>query len=194
MVGSEEIGFRQPGLQLSQLQRFAITTKSIVKQQSMSIQDLGAMGELIAAIATIFTLLFLAISIRTNSKTVTASAKQEQVRSLVEFNREIFQDENSTRIFIEGSSALTNLNQHEKARFRGLFIMGLITVENAYYQANQGHLDKQSHERNNRILEWWGAQPGMVEMWPDVRQFLTEDFQSHFDQYIQKTVEPTEVA
>ena len=151
----------------------------------MTIQELGSLGELVAALATVMTLVYLAISIRDNSKTVSASAKQELVQSLVEFNRQIFSDEDSTRIWNLGRQSLINLSDLERARYSGFFIMGLTTTENAYYQSRQGHLDQQYFDRNNRILEWWGTQPGMIEMWPEVREFLTDEFQLHFDQYIQ---------
>jgi len=58
----------------------------------MSFQDLGSLGEFIAAIATVATLVYLAISIRHNSKTVAASVKQELGRTLLEFNSHIFND------------------------------------------------------------------------------------------------------
>ena len=41
----------------------------------MSIQDLGALGELVAAIATIVTLLYLALQIRRNTKAQIAATE-----------------------------------------------------------------------------------------------------------------------
>ena len=150
----------------------------------MSVQDLGAIGELIAAIATVATLIYLTISIRHNSKTVTSLAKQDLGQSLLEFNRTLFADEETTRIWNLGRKSLDNLSELERARFSGLLIMGLTTSENAYYQARQGHLDEQYLDRNNRILAWWGTQPGMIQMWPEVREFITDDFQDVVDQYL----------
>ena len=39
----------------------------------MSIQDLGALGELVAAVATVATLLYLAVQIRQNNKNLQES-------------------------------------------------------------------------------------------------------------------------
>lgn len=152
----------------------------------MTIQDLGSLGELIAAIATVLTLIYLAISIRHNSKTVAASAKQELGQTLVEFNSQIFSDEDSTRIWNLGRKSLENLTELERARYSGFLIMGLSTTENAYYQSKDGYLDQQYLDRNNRILAWWGSQPGIIEMWPEIREFLTEEFQQVFDSFIQR--------
>ena len=43
----------------------------------MSIQDLGSIGELIAAVATIATLAYLAIQMRQNTRALTSSTFQE---------------------------------------------------------------------------------------------------------------------
>ena len=151
----------------------------------MDFQDLGSLGEFVAAIATVATLVYLAISIRHNSKTIAASAKQELGRTLLEFNSQIFGDEASTRIWNLGRKSLENLTEMERARYSGFLIMALSTTENAYYQSKQGHLDSQYFERNNRILAWWSTQPGVIEMWPEIREFLTDEFQLFFDTFLE---------
>jgi hypothetical protein len=42
----------------------------------MSIQELGSLGELVAAIATVFTLVYLALQIRENTKIVRSEASR----------------------------------------------------------------------------------------------------------------------
>ncbi len=50
----------------------------------VTIQDLGSLGELIAAIATVATLIYLAFQIRANTRSVRASSFQELDRGIRE--------------------------------------------------------------------------------------------------------------
>ena len=75
----------------------------------MSIQDLGSIGEFVAALATLATLVYLAIQIRQNTKQVeegTRAAKASAVSTglqLVNANRlAIYRDENVASIWSRG--------------------------------------------------------------------------------------------
>ena len=59
----------------------------------MTIQDLGSLGELIAAVATIATLVYLAMQIRQNTKQVRASTFQGVSRGWQEFLYTISSDD-----------------------------------------------------------------------------------------------------
>ena len=61
----------------------------------MSVQDLGSLGELIAAIATVATLIYLALQIKNNTKAVKSSALESsgsrsmEISKLVSGNDEV---------------------------------------------------------------------------------------------------------
>ena len=84
----------------------------------MSIQDLGALGELVAAFATIATLLYLAVQIRQNNRNLheTTSASVNQGWSSI--NSRLSSDEQFAEIFIRGREDLKALDPVELERFR----------------------------------------------------------------------------
>ena len=83
----------------------------------MNLEDLGNIGELTAAIATIATLVYLALQIRQNKDVAKISAGQAILSSL----NEAFQLASSTpqtaRVLILGQSDFETLPDDEKAQF-----------------------------------------------------------------------------
>ena len=81
----------------------------------MSIQDLGSIGEFVAAIATILTLLYLALQIRQSTSVARSAATQEVlnshrllIRDLLTLNPEV------EVIFVRGIDSFVSLDPDEK--------------------------------------------------------------------------------
>ena len=72
----------------------------------MTIEDLGSIGELVAAIATIATLFYLAVQIRQNTRTVEAAAFQSGVDGINHLNNLLAHDESMARVLRLGNEGL----------------------------------------------------------------------------------------
>ena len=70
----------------------------------MTVQDLGSIGEFVAAIATLATLIYLALQIRQNTKTVRASAHHAMTESATSIAFEFARTENA-QILLKGGRA-----------------------------------------------------------------------------------------
>ena len=88
----------------------------------MTIQDLGSVGELIAAIATVATLIYLAAQIRQNTSTVATSTYESVFKGFNELNLSIASDPDLSRILDSGLLDPTSLDKDEEVRF--VLIMG----------------------------------------------------------------------
>ncbi len=84
----------------------------------MSIQELGSLGELIAAIATVMTLIYLAAQIRQNNKGLAESTSASINASFASINSRISSDEQFAELFLRGRRDLDALNPVELERFR----------------------------------------------------------------------------
>ena len=93
----------------------------------MSIQDLGALGELAAAIATIATLLYLAIQIRQNNRNLQESTSASINQGFASINSRLSSDEQFAEIFIRGREDLEALNPVELERFRA-FVQDILNM------------------------------------------------------------------
>jgi len=93
----------------------------------MNIQDLGALGELIAAVATVATLLYLAIQIQQNNRNLQESTSASIHQGWASINSRLSSDEQFADIFIRGREDLEALNPVELERFRA-FVQDILNM------------------------------------------------------------------
>ena len=93
----------------------------------MSIQDLGALGELVAAFATIATLLYLAAQIRQNNRNLHETTSASVNQGWASINSRLSSDEEFAEIFIRGREDLDALSPVELERFRA-FIHDILNM------------------------------------------------------------------
>jgi hypothetical protein len=93
----------------------------------VTIQDLGSVGELVAAIATVATLIYLATQIRQNNKSLAETTSAAINASYASINSRISSDEQFAELFVRGRQGLDALNPVEIERFRA-FIQDILNV------------------------------------------------------------------
>ena len=71
----------------------------------MTLQDLGSIGEFVAAIATIATLAYLALQIRQNTRTLRVNSHQEAGESWASLNYAIANHSDFADIFVRSLDA-----------------------------------------------------------------------------------------
>ncbi len=143
----------------------------------MTIMELGALGEFVGAIAVVFTLAYLAIQIRQNTRAMEESrrlalAQTYQVRADA-LQDMLVQAANSEHIgpiiakltqagYPEDLSSLDQLTGPERSRFRQWQIAQQTHWDNMFYQYQQGFLDDEYYrdefqERVRRLAPVWQA-------------------------------------
>ena len=93
----------------------------------MSIQDLGAIGELLAAIATLFTLIYLALQIRQNSRNLQEATSASMNQGWASINTRLSSDPKFASIFIRGRANLADLDEVETEQFRA-FVQDILNM------------------------------------------------------------------
>jgi len=83
----------------------------------MTIQDLGSIGELVAAVATVATLAYLAISIRQNTRALRSSVHHALSDSHAHYNLLLAQDADLAKLFNAGAADLDALSPEDRHRF-----------------------------------------------------------------------------
>jgi len=83
----------------------------------VTIQDLGSLGELVGAIATVLTLLYLAFQIRQNSHLIQSSIVQAERQANVELSRILAGDSAAARVFDIGLSDPSALTGGDRRQF-----------------------------------------------------------------------------
>ncbi len=141
----------------------------------MTIQDLGSLGELIAAIATVATLVYLALQIRQNTRALGHAER-----------REILEDGNAWRAYLIENSAIAELYRKgllepdaldpiEKLRFR--MLLDALFVTWLYgFQANRATGYTPEPQISGTL-----ARPGGKQYWADQKSNFDPEFVRYID-------------
>jgi len=131
----------------------------------VTIQDLGSVGELIAAIATVATLLYLALQIRQNTSASRGSGAASQTQADLAVSLLLAQDADVSRIFFDGVADPSTLSERDHRRFDSLMNSLVANQEQAWRFHNEGAIDGEQWEAMLSFLRWVTHQPGFVEYW-----------------------------
>ena len=121
----------------------------------MSIQDLGSIGELIAAIATIATLVYLAIQIRHNTSAIKSSVLETTGSRSMELAKFVTQDKELSRIIMLASTSDVDLDEHDRFRLSLLLHATMRGYEVTVAQYSHGYLDSDNYSGLINNLVFW---------------------------------------
>ncbi len=149
----------------------------------MTLQDIGAIGEAIGGIAVIFTLLYLSMQIRQNTKAIRSNSFHGVTDSFNAINSLIAHDESLARIIRVGMKNLEDLNEDERVRFSFMFVAPFRIFETLYFQREAGTVDSRLWEAEKRSMGFLLSGPGSQEWWrsnplsftPEFRQFVDSE-------------------
>ena len=150
----------------------------------MTIEDLGNFGDLIAAIATVVTLIYLAQQIRKNSKSVEGASAQAILE--LEITTYALKAQHAN-VYRRGCANILDLDDDERVVFEQLVSSEMSLFSSAYIQVQNGLMnDDAAFDRD--WIRFYLKQPGFQEMWSEIKTTYSSEFRQHLDG-VQKTVE-----
>jgi hypothetical protein len=142
---------------------------------------LGAIGEIIGALAVFLTLGYLAVQIRQNTKAVRASALDSSVSAVNNVRVAIFQSSEVTALYQEGLVNPEELGDGERERFRLLMHTIIWSVWNIYAQTEYGGLSSSTWAAQlpflNRVMNTRGG----IWFWDKYQMEFEESFRKEVD-------------
>lgn len=112
---------------------------------AMTIQDWGALGELVGAVAVVVTLIFLTTQIRQNTKTMRATAVEAAMSRSADLYSALINDK-ELHALLRRSLGGERLDDDEWGRVMLFHYMNLRSVETALYQREQRLFDEQTFD------------------------------------------------
>ena len=153
----------------------------------MTLDDLGNLGEFLAAIGTLITLVYLAVQIRQNTNVVRGATYQQVATAFTSVVGDIYRDPELARIFTAGSDGLRSLSKEDRARFHYLTINLFRTFENLHHQYRKTLIDYEDWEGHRegflRFLSreemqgWWRENSFRFNRY--FRAFIDEQLRVH---------------
>ena len=128
----------------------------------MTLEQLGNVGEVIAALATTLTLLYLAVQIRQNSKALRASSIAAYMQAQERVSTSLAENKELCELHFKGMQTPELLTESERRRFfivLGNYVMAL-TLGDQMESAGVLPTDLQHHYSVQ--LDWLVCQPGFA--------------------------------
>ena len=131
----------------------------------MTLQDLGGIGEFIGGIAVVISLVYLAVQIRQNTKSVRTSTYQAILDSSRSDTELLLVHPHLERVYRVGRRNPEKLNDDERPLFRMLVAQLLLSSESLFLQHQQGAIDGDYWQRRQQTLRGLLSQPGVRQWW-----------------------------
>ena len=144
----------------------------------MTIQDLGSLGELIAAIATVATLIYLALQIRQNTSALRHAEERAIREDANSWRANLIQHPEVAELYRKGLLDPSALDSTERLRFR-MLLDALFATWQYIFRA-----EHEFGESNEPHIKGTLAQPGGARYWADEKA----RFDAAFVQYIESLV------
>ena len=129
----------------------------------MNWDAIGAMGEIIGAVAVVVTLAYLIIQIKQNTRGVHAATMQANVSDFNNLNIHLATTPELAELFDRGTENPNSLNKEEEYSFLWLARSYMNLYQNLFDQYQQGTLPEIVWLKHTRELKVIVAQPGMIK-------------------------------
>jgi len=145
----------------------------------MSIADLGSIGELIAAVATVATLLYLALQIRRNTLATHSASFHAVSDSMNHVNIAVAQSPELSAIWVKGRQNRQGLSEAEQHQFDMLLLSYFHVFETMHYEAQKGAGDESLVRTEERSLAALLAMPGVYDWWTENPFAFSDEYRSY---------------
>ena len=142
----------------------------------MTIQDLGSLGEFIAAVATVATLVYLAIQIRQNSQSVQTASEVSVSQKAADWLAQAVNDPSLGRIWDIAATDPDSLNEDEVRRFIWYVAEYFMLYEGQYSLYAKGYVSSRTWEAKAKILIGLLRNPLVSGWWDSEISAFTPEF------------------
>ena len=145
----------------------------------VTLQDLGSIGEFVAAIAT---LAYLAIQIRQNTRALRSSTFQEISTDMSLSSEAIATHPELSSLIVKGADGLANLTPEERHRYNLAYLMIFRRLESVYVQRRLGSIEQELTEGFERSALSTIGSGGGAEWWQSAKLAFSTSFVAHVDE------------
>ena len=156
----------------------------------MTIQDWGAVGEIVGGVGVIASLLYLAVQIRQNSRMARNATTQHILGQSAQMNIQVAGDVSDA---LAKSGAGSTLAPDEEFRVSSMFLAVFAAHWQVYYQHSKGMIEGEIVEAYERRTLFMLERPDIREWWRANAFRFSEDYQTYVDELLPR-VAPGEAA
>ena len=156
----------------------------------MSWEMLSAIGQLVAAVGVIPSLIYLAIQIKEQNKERRRAGINVLTAQWSDLVRSAQDSADFANVFLEGIRSFHDLDPAAKLRFSAFFTRFIRNCEGMYIYYRDGALEKALWGEVERTISDYFAYPGVKEWWATRKHWWTDEFRAVVEAIIAKNPEP----
>ncbi len=142
----------------------------------MTIQDLGSIGELVGGLAVLLSLVYLALQINQNTRSVRSAMSASVSESLSRVTEMLSSQPELARAWYQGRVQYDSLNDEERYRMKMFANTYLRRLENAFYQQERGFVDPDHWQTTERHMVTFMSHPAAQQCWSERKSLFSDRF------------------
>ncbi|HBS30949.1 MAG TPA: hypothetical protein DEA40_04300 [Parvularcula sp.] len=131
----------------------------------MTLEEIYYVGQTIAVVALLISILFVGYQIRQNTKALKATSHHAITDSFNQINALIISDPKVARLWRLGMAGSADLSEDETTSFGLLALAYMRVFETLYYQHGNGTMERKLFEAELNTLKWAVTNPGIRAWW-----------------------------
>jgi hypothetical protein len=152
----------------------------------MNWNAIGSIGETVGAIATVATLLYLSIQIRSNTRVNKRQSLDGIIDRMVRWQARLTSTPAHLECWVKGTQDFNGLSVEEKIQFNALIVEVLASLEAALEAAKTDDVKPETIAALDDIMLQLLRNRGVREYWHQA--IYAEDFMRHVDQLAEKAI------
>lgn len=154
--------------------------------KKMNWDAIGALGEIIGAIAVIVTLIYLTIQVRESARASRAAAVTDATASVQAWYQEIGSNPESAKLFLEGMTNPDALPVARQFQFLMLVHSIFLGFQRTYFLSQAGTLDAGLRDSIGTAIHAVNHLPGIHLYWRVRRAFFQPEFVSWVEELLKR--------
>lgn len=142
----------------------------------MNWSALGAIAQLLSAVAVVVSLLYVAAQVKASTRQARRDAARDLAARVSAASLAVAADPELGRLLVQGGADPDVLSRGDQARFRGLMNSLFRGFEQQYQLRREGALDDESWGAVDRMIRDWMGLPGVQVYFRDRGDWYTTSF------------------
>ncbi len=147
----------------------------------MNWEAIGALGEILGAIAVIGSLIFVGMQIRGNTRASQTAASHNIINSFLSVVKGISDDPEMTRIWTQQTRDISGLSVSDLQRLMLINLMTLKAFEDAFHHHQMGQMSDEMWDGWQTFILTVCSYPGVRHYWEQRKNFYSRSFQAFLD-------------
>jgi len=159
----------------------------------MNWEAIGAVGEILGALAVVISLGYVAVQIRQNTEVTKDLAGQNLTTANSEINYLIASNDDLAKILYEGTKDRDSLTEHEQLRFNTLLFAIYNQFDFAYRRHREGKLEDASWKKIKYEIPVYLHLPGWLSWWHQDKIRFSAEFVAFVDKELSEFQPPSSI-